>query len=117
MSELNFSVQNIVDGNGVSIALMGMMIVFCGLAMISLFIALLPKILALLQGKPVKAPARHVHHDRPSSETEEITAAIGYVIHMEFEKLSSDNQKVTLEIEESSGSSWALSNRMRTLPQ
>ena len=40
--------QNVVDGQGVSIAITGMGIVFCSLALISIVISLLPRVLSFI---------------------------------------------------------------------
>ncbi len=42
---MSFDVQNIIDGQGINIAITGMVIVFFALSIISIFIAALPKIL------------------------------------------------------------------------
>ncbi len=46
MSDFDLGLQRIVDGQGLPIALAGMIIVFTALLLISLFITLLPRILA-----------------------------------------------------------------------
>jgi len=81
MEPLSFNVQNIIDGQGIGIAVTGMVIVFCVLATISIFIALLPKVLGFI--------AQHIpeveHHDAPapspSQDDDVVVAAIGYVMH------------------------------------
>ena len=45
MDDLNFSFQNVIDANGVAIALTGMSIVFAALILIAVFVALLPRML------------------------------------------------------------------------
>ena len=44
-----FSIQNIIEGQAVGISITGMSIVFSGLILISVYIAILPKILDFLQ--------------------------------------------------------------------
>ncbi|MDE2699082.1 MAG: OadG family protein [Gemmatimonadota bacterium] len=51
MYNFNFSMQNIEDGQGLGIALTGMIIVFSVLTLISAFIVILPKILAVVAKK------------------------------------------------------------------
>ena len=81
--------QAISDGNGLAIALTGMLIVFFALAIITLFIRLLPVVLVWLE--PI-LPRLESHADSPSvaeqlpTEREKIVAAIGYVLHREMEK-------------------------------
>ncbi len=81
MNALQFSVQNIVDGQGVPIALTGMGIVFCVLALISLFIALLPKLTAIL-GRYFPEAEVHVSPSPKTSSDDSVLAAIAYVYHM-----------------------------------
>jgi Na+-transporting methylmalonyl-CoA/oxaloacetate decarboxylase gamma subunit len=45
---MNFSYQNVVEGQGIEIAMTGMAIVFTALVLISVFIALLPRVLVVL---------------------------------------------------------------------
>lgn len=85
MNPLQFSVQNIVDGQGIPIAITGMVIVFCVLMAISVFIALLPKMTAFLAQY---FPEDDVH-DASSPETssnDAVLAAIAYVFHMRGQK-------------------------------
>ena len=85
MDALQFNVQNIVDGQAVSIALTGMGIVFCVLALISLFIAVLPKLMVLL-GRYFPEDVAH-HAPKPQSATDDAgLAAIAYVFHMRRQK-------------------------------
>ena len=59
MYNFNFSVQNIEDGQGLGIALTGMIIVFSVLTLISAFIVLLPKILAVVAKKFPESAGHH----------------------------------------------------------
>ena len=81
MGNLGFGIQNIIDGQGVAIAITGMLIVFAALAIISLFIALLPKMLVLL----AKAlPEEHHHaapHEKQSLDEKALLAAIGFGLY------------------------------------
>lgn len=84
-----FGWQNVVEGNGVAISLTGMLIVFCALTIISLFIAALPHVLAALD--PWLPEMHHPHAKpttalrKPSEQTaadeEKMIAAIGYALH------------------------------------
>lgn len=79
----------VVKGNGIAISLMGMAIVFLALVLITLFIASVPTILAWLD--PI-LPKGHSHHAPPTPEEqtpldqEKVVAAIGMVLHTEFQK-------------------------------
>ena len=80
MYNFNFNVQNIEDGQGLGIALTGMIIVFSVLTLISVFIVILPKILAVVAKK---FPESAGHHGVPvQDEDDSALAAIGYVMHM-----------------------------------
>lgn len=48
MGEFNFSWQNVHDGNGIGLAIAGMIIVFASLSLISAIIALLPYLMQYL---------------------------------------------------------------------
>lgn len=84
--------EAIVKGQGVSISITGMAIVFAALVFISVFIALLPKLLEVLD--PF-LPAGHTHAAPPSREEqtdldrEKVVAAIGLVLHTELQKVTS----------------------------
>ena len=81
--------QAISRGNGVSIAITGMLIVFVALTVISLFIRMLPEILAWL-GPILPKLEPHGHPPTVAEQlpldNERIVAAIGYVLHREMEK-------------------------------
>lgn len=86
--------QAISEANGVAIAVTGMLIVFFALTLISLFIRLLPEVLAVLA--PILP--RLESHDQPPRATESldidnerIVAAIGYVLHQEMKKAAQSN--------------------------
>ena len=83
MQPLNFSMQNITDGQGLELAIAGMSIVFTILILISGFIALLPKILSVVAQK---YPEREIHHtvpdpSGPPTDDGAVLAAIGYALH------------------------------------
>jgi Na+-transporting methylmalonyl-CoA/oxaloacetate decarboxylase gamma subunit len=81
--------QAISEGQGVTIAVTGMLIVFFALAFISLFLRLLPVVLGWME--PI-LPRLESHAQPPTpaerlpAENERLVAAIGYVLRMEMEK-------------------------------
>ncbi|WP_320172524.1 OadG family protein [Maridesulfovibrio sp.] len=87
MQQVLFSWDNVVAGNGMSLSITGMSIVFVALIMISVYIALLPSIAALLNrivppsahhhGPVAKAPAPAVKSG--PSEAEIVAAAVAYL--------------------------------------
>lgn len=115
---LDFSVQHITDGNGVAIALTGMTIVFIGLVVISCFIAMLPKILGLLDrntAKEIEAPPGIPAVEEKSGMDEEVAAAISAVVHMELERTSvADTQRITILREQDRRSMWSTVGKMKT---
>jgi Na+-transporting methylmalonyl-CoA/oxaloacetate decarboxylase gamma subunit len=85
-----FRFQNVLDADGISLSIIGMLIVFAALALVSLFIAALPKILERLNDY---LPAEQTHHGGHGGssggeldEEEFIIAALGYVLHRELHK-------------------------------
>ena len=82
-----FRWANVSEGNAIAIAITGMLIVFTALALISVFIAVLPKLLSAIE---TYLPAVKDHHrapttaESPPSDEEKIVAAIGHVLHTEM---------------------------------
>ena len=70
--------QRVIDGNGLSVSITGMLIVFCSLAIISIFIFLLPKTLVLVAKF---FPEKEEAAARPTGPDDRAVAAIGYVLH------------------------------------
>jgi Na+-transporting methylmalonyl-CoA/oxaloacetate decarboxylase gamma subunit len=80
MIEINLSVQNILDGHGIEIAIIGMMVVFTALTLISAFISLLPSVLRIVNFiYPIKDPLSLP--DSSDTPKDEILAAIGSALH------------------------------------
>ncbi len=86
MNSSNFGFHNIQNADGIAIAITGILIVFAALTIISLFIALLPKMLGLL-AKVV--PEEH-HHAAPSAKKDKnedaLLAAIGFGLYKTMAK-------------------------------
>jgi len=84
-----FRWANVSEGNAFAIAITGMLIVFTALALISVFIAALPRILSALEPY---LPAVKDHHAPTAAESlptdeEKIVVAIGHVLHTEMQHL------------------------------
>ncbi|WFB35587.1 OadG family transporter subunit [Kiritimatiellota bacterium B12222] len=108
------ALQKIDADHGLSLAISGMIIVFGGLATISVCIALLPKALKLLEKKEKPAPVEMVPMAVDGDSLDQGTlAAIAFVLHAETERAAGANLKVTLDLHPSP---WALSSQMRVLP-
>ena len=75
---VQYNFQNVIDNQGISIAITGMLIVFVALCLISLFISILPRIVSALNNRfPEPAEAATVS----SSTDPAIVAAIGLALH------------------------------------
>jgi len=114
--------QNVLDGHGFAITLIGMAIVFSGLLLISLFIAQLPRMLELfdrLVSRAVRpAPSELAVAERAVvSQGEELMAAISLVVHMELERLTGESQKITILRHSGQGAIWASAGKVRSLSQ
>jgi Na+-transporting methylmalonyl-CoA/oxaloacetate decarboxylase gamma subunit len=79
MHELSFSYQNIIDGQGFSLAFAGMTIVFTALILVSAFTALLPKILKVVNRRIPEV--QHHPQKRKGSDEAAVAAAIGFALH------------------------------------
>ncbi|MEW4528821.1 OadG family protein [Maioricimonas sp. JC845] len=81
MAFITIDPQNVVDSNGVALALTGMLIVFSALVLISLFIACVPHLLGLLNR--IFPEVEHHHTPpRPADQPDlELVAAIGLALH------------------------------------
>ena len=87
MQQVLFSWDNVVAGNGISLSVTGMSIVFVALILVSMYIALLPKIAAFFN----KIIPPSAHHSGPvanapapqlktgPSEAEIVAAAVAYL--------------------------------------
>ncbi|OEU67677.1 MAG: hypothetical protein BA863_16995 [Desulfovibrio sp. S3730MH75] len=82
MQEMVFSWQHVVDGNGVALSITGMSIVFVALLLVSIFIAMLPKIAGVCN-KIIPPAAHHsgVEAAAPAGpvEAEIVAAAVAYL--------------------------------------
>lgn len=75
-------IQRIFDGQGFEIALAGMITVFLALTLISVCIAMLPKILPMFAGIFPEPPTTQPTTSAPPNEEEAIAAAVGYLHHI-----------------------------------
>jgi len=118
-----FNLQNIIDGQGIDLSITGMVIVFIGLTLISLFIYCLPLVLGALEKKPKEPQLKEGDKKETTSpntkgepDKEAINAVIGLVIHMELEIMAAaDNQKITISQTEDQRSLWGSAGKMRSL--
>jgi len=81
MNPQQFSLQHIVTGQGVDIALAGMVIVFCVLALITIFISILPRALRIVARTFPESETEVASRSTSDGDEAEILAAIGFVLH------------------------------------
>ena len=84
--EINFSIQNILDGHGFGISIIGMVVVFAALALISTFISLLPAILRIVNKIFPPEEASHALSRSSDASENEVIAAIGFALHTQLGK-------------------------------
>ena len=99
--KLGINLQNIADNDGLAVSITGMTIVFLGLLFVSVFIALLPRILdqmdRLLAWKSGQDPADEASEIIDETIDEEIAAAITMVLeHAMTPEDGSAFQRITI---------------------
>ncbi len=111
--------QNVIDGHGIGISITGMLIVFSGLTLISLFITALPKILASGRAEKKAAAAKAAIENTVSAEPteEDIIAVLALVLHAEFEHSLGEMTHLTISRQQRTGSVWASAGKMRSLSE
>lgn len=119
-------IDNIVAGDGIGIALTGMVVVFLGLLLTSAYIALLPRFFDGLDRarsrRDARRDARRTRRDArregpASTDTldPDLLAAIAYVMDAEREReRSEDRQRITMRDDGEQGV-WTAIGKMRTL--
>ncbi|MBT4286730.1 MAG: OadG family protein [Deltaproteobacteria bacterium] len=120
-----FSVQNIINGNGIAISIGGMLVVFGGLLIISIYIALLPHILKLFGKKSFKTTKKthetlesRYSRKREIDEDKDLASVIGLILQIEQERLvQSSNQVITIKRDRHSPSYWSKDGKMRVIPE
>lgn len=130
MNDTPISIQNIIDANGISISIVGIMAVFIGLFLIFLFINSLPSILRITDalfsrwGIGSHGHDGHAHpaaaaqksaKQKSKTDNQDLVAAIAYVISAELEnEAQSDYTKITIRRDDSQ-QIWGVAGKMRTL--
>ena len=79
---LNIGWQRIMDGQGLDIAFTGMFVVFLALTVISLCIAMLPKVMAVL-GSILPERPQLPSDQEATHDDEAVAAAVGFVLDEE----------------------------------
>lgn len=117
---MKFSWLNVVDGNGIGITLTGMLIVFSGLALISFFIVILPKVLdwfaqPSFRSSQVATDEQVVSDPEPTEQ--ELLAVITLVLHAEMERSLGELTQLTISRQQRHGSIWNSAGKMRSLSE
>ena len=115
--------DNIAAGNGFGLALVGMGVVFAGLVLVSLYVALLPRLLERprraerprVQAADAGVMEREMGTGREKILDPDLLAAIGFVLQAERERrLAQDHQQITLR-DNDEQRVWTAIGKMRTL--
>ena len=113
----NISLDNLFNHgfNAIQFSIMGMLIVFGGLSIISIYIALLPKILGVPgQLKTKRAASKKTGDESPIADESEILLAITVALHLEQTR-DGQNQKITWQRHNITDSAWRTAGRIRGL--
>jgi Na+-transporting methylmalonyl-CoA/oxaloacetate decarboxylase gamma subunit len=121
---MDFSLSNINSANlfqnghnFISFSIMGMLIVFAGLSIISIYIVLLPKILGLPGMLAVKKEIKKKKKEEVefiSAEDSELLLAITVALHLD-QTSSGSFQKITWKRNSAHESAWLTAGRVRSL--
>ena len=119
---MDFSISNIGwdnlfnhGFNAIQFSIMGMLIVFGGLSIISIYIALLPKILGVPgQVKSKRAAGKKAVEGRTADDDSELLLAISVALHLEQTR-DGKNQKITWQRHNLTDSAWRTAGRIRGL--
>ena len=114
----HISIANLFENghNYIIFSIMGMLIVFAGLSLISIYIALLPKIMNLPQN--FKAEARQkktvLDAEAVAEKDSELLVAIAVALHLD-QASGSSYEKITWKRYEDHESAWLTAGRIRSL--
>ena len=113
----NISLDNLFNHgfNAIQFSIMGMLIVFGGLSIISIYIALLPKILGVPgQVKSKRKAGKRAVEERTADDDSELLLAISVALHLEQTR-DGQNQKITWQRHNITDSAWRTAGRIRGL--
>lgn len=132
----NFSLQNIVEADGISISITGMLIVFSGLLLLSLYIKWLPRVLEILGRKTKYNKRKEILSEKDTEspgqkenelaaqkaaelEKTNIASVIGFVLHLEMQRYmgnGAEDEQITIARGEVPPSMWRAVGKMRQMP-
>ena len=113
----NISLDNLFNHgfNAIQFSIMGMLIVFGGLSIISIYIALLPKILGLpTQVQSKRTTRKEKKGENVATDESELLLAITIALHLEHTR-GGQNQKITWQRHNITDSAWRTAGRIRGL--
>ncbi|MBU0675410.1 MAG: OadG family protein [Proteobacteria bacterium] len=113
LSKISFDNLFSADLNAISLSIIGMSIVFAGLSIISIYVALLPKILAIpgkIRKRRFAAKTTLPAGDNPTEA--EVMLAIGLALHLDSFS-SGENLRITWNRADEGVSSWQAAGRIR----
>jgi len=101
--------------NAIQFSIMGMLIVFGGLSIISIYIMLLPKILGLPGYiKSKKVAEKEIEEESAAVDDSELLLAITIALHLDQTR-GGQNQKITWPRHDTTDSAWCTAGRIRAL--
>ena len=110
--------HNIIEGDGIGLAITGMLIVFLGLVFISLYITALPRLYTWMQHQRHRRVERAVPASSRADtglDDQALRAAIALVIQMELDNEQAlDDQRITIQ-HDVAQEAWAFAGKMRSL--
>lgn len=106
------------DFNAVTFSLIGMLLVFIGLSIISLYIVSLPWLLKRLGKKPARpdAAADKVAEQQDIAQEKELLLAIATAFYLD-QNFPEENQKITWKSHGDVESPWLISGRVQGMAQ
>ena len=113
----NISLDNLFNHgfNAIQFSIMGMLIVFGGLSIITIYIMLLPKILALPgQLKVKRTSPKKLDAESGTADESELLLAITIALHLDQTR-GGQNQKITWQRHETTESAWRTAGRIKGL--
>lgn len=104
----NFDLYNIIAGDGILISVVGYIIVFVSLLVLSIFISRLKDILTLNQRKKLKASGHRAADIDNLDVDEETNAAIGMALYLHFAEIHDfENTVLTIKKVQRPYSPWS----------
>ena len=101
--------------NAIQFSIMGMLIVFGGLSIITIYIMLLPKILGLPgQLKVKRTSPKKSDAESATADESELLLAITIALHLDQTR-DGQNQKITWQRHETTESAWRTAGRIKGL--